>query len=142
MGTIVPVRDPEREKLSVGHGPVTTYMLKPEELEAYRAGKGWKPPTNKNGSPIRQAVENKSVRPAAPEVAGAKTDRRRKAGPDKIMVLRKLVKGMTIKEIERGLGMSLNSLGYWIRKWGFSGLTPKAARELLKQMEGKDHGDQ
>lgn len=39
-GRVIPARDPEREAMSSGSGPVTTYKLSPEELEEYKKKTG------------------------------------------------------------------------------------------------------
>ncbi|GEM_PF-4121157 len=57
-----------------------------------------------------------------------------KTGPDsgvtKQILLEKLSEGKSIRDVEIEYGMKLNTLPYWVKKWGLEGLTQKQARLL------------
>lgn len=134
--TRVPVLDRERELAASGSGKVKTYQMSPEELEDYRARTGYKQPTNSEGEKISPPVQQRTGGVRA-QIAARDQDRRdgRKAAgdPDKQVFLQKIASGMTIAAIERELGMTRNSLFYWVKKWDLSGVTPGKARELLQE---------
>lgn len=133
----VPVRDPEREKRAAVPGEVKTYKMSPEELEDYRARTGYKMPTNSEGQAIKQPVLDGSARPATD---AAKTDANKTTAsePDKQEFLRQRAGGASITAIEKAFGLKPNGLYYWIKKWGWTGMTPEKASELLNGTEQLD----
>jgi hypothetical protein len=135
--TTVPVLDPKREKAASGSGEVKTYRMSPEELEDYRARTGYKqPPTNSDGEKINPPVQQRTggVRTQMAATEQDRRDGRKSANePDKQAFLQKIASGMAIAAVERELGMTRNSLFYWVKKWNLNGITPGMARELLKE---------
>jgi NTP pyrophosphatase (non-canonical NTP hydrolase) len=109
-GKVIPVRDMERERAAAAPGPVTTYFLSPEELEAYR----------------EKTKPKGAVKVVKPQLEGPKN------GPTKQVFLEQIANGETISSIERAYGLKFNTLQYWVGKWGLKGITPEKAQELLE----------
>lgn len=63
-GRVIPARDPEREAMSSGSGPVVTYQMSPEELEEYKkkTGAGNMARGRKAQEPVHQSSEVAELR--------------------------------------------------------------------------------
>lgn len=132
-GTVVPVRDMDREKASSGSGEVKSWMMSPEELEDYRARTGYKAPTNVEGKIITPPVQQKQANLFSSEEQSrrAKSGRKESDGPDKKAFLKSIADGHTVASTEKAFGMKANGLYYWVKKWELVGITPGKARSIL-----------
>lgn len=127
--TRIPILDSAREAASSGSGPVKTWKMSPEELEDYRARTGYKQPRNQDGEKISPPVQQR------PNNKEAKKDMRTKEGPDKQAFLKMVAAGETIAAAEKKLGLKVNGMYYWLKKWNLIGITPGKAREALGLIE-------
>lgn len=123
-GTPVPKRDVELK--AKGSGPVITYKLPPEELQA----KYGPPMAKRPGVRDRLAISDfeKEVKSMSAQPKDGKL------GPSKEDFLRQIANGKSINKVEREWGMKPGSLHYWVGKWGLKGIKPDQARQLLDEM--------
>ena len=129
-----PKRDIRREQSSYGSSAVKTYKMSPEELEDFRAKNAYVAPMNSNGKQEKLGMDIRNK----PKVV-AVTEKKEsdsvghtvKKGPDKEFVLSRIAGGKSIASVERELGMKVNELHYWIRKWDWVGITPGKAKAIL-----------
>lgn len=70
------------------------------------------------------------VRAGTSEMSQRGAETRRK-GNRQHEFLKAVAAGLTIADIERRWGMKKNSIFYWVKKWGYIGITQKKARELI-----------
>lgn len=131
--TVASRPDPEREKAATGSGPVKSWKMSPEELEDYRARTGYKAPTDAEGKEVSQPVQDKSVRPEPLKepVKPSKAGRKSAKEPDKQAFLRLIAAGESIAAAERRMGLKINGMYYWLKKWDLIGINPDKARDLL-----------
>jgi hypothetical protein len=132
----VPKRDVELK--ARGSGPVTTYYLSPEEIQA----KYGPPVPAKLGVRDRLAVFDqrrqiaKTMKEEKRMIAQLQDGQRvASAAPSKIEFLRQIAAGKTISKIEREWNMTPGSLYYWVGKWNLKGIKPDRAKQLLDEMK-------
>ncbi|MDF2649836.1 MAG: hypothetical protein K0Q73_5641 [Paenibacillus sp.] len=138
--TIVPVKDPVREKAAAVIGEVKAYKLSPEELEDLRTRTGYKePPQNADGEAIKPPV---CIPPTITSEEQSKRAKGRKPSsvpePSKQEFLRQIANGKTIAAIGKSMGINPSGIYYWVKKWDLTGITPGKARELLGEPAGTE----
>lgn len=133
--TVASRPDPEREKAATGSGPVKSWKMSPEELEDYRARTGYKAPTDAEGKEVSQPVQDKSVRPKPETEKPSKAGRKSAKEPDKQVFLGLIAAGESIAAAERKMGLKINGMYYWLKKWDLIGINPDKARDLLVPQE-------
>lgn len=119
MGTPIPHR--ENERRGVGSGPVTSYTLTPEQMEALF-------PSKKDANrPVKPLKLQKEEKPVPSETKITKED-----------YLRLIAEGWDKKEIAKKYGISTSNLNYYyLRRWGLAPAPPADPTTVPKQSATK-----
>lgn len=154
--TPIPHRD--NEARGIGAGPVIKYTMSPEELAKYgppnpSTGKTDKHTvipdrsseeqsrrakmryTNQDGLPIKQPVilqdrkrkEKRNMTNQPKDGTPAKV-------PNKVEFLKLIAEGKSINAAGKAMGLAEGYIYYWIGRWGFKGIKPEQAQQLLDEM--------
>jgi transposase-like protein len=125
----VPMRD--REMQSQGSGEVHVTKLSPEQMEReFERMNGGKHTPSTVPNQKEDEDMNKRRGPALKEGPAC--------GLTKKDFLKSIAEGETIASIEKAWSMKYNTLHDWVKKWGFKGITPGKARELLAAMDPEE----
>jgi hypothetical protein len=143
-GRPIPNRDVERE--TAGNGPVTTYIMSPEDLARYGPvipykGKEKKPMINVKSNRIDTSKEEQSRRAQIryqnreePDDMAKVLKEAPSCGLTKRIYLEQVVAGETNASIERAWGMRANSLYQWLNIWEVKGIKSEQASVMLERM--------